>query len=192
MRRTRLNRWKCAVAVIATLLAATLLAAGCGGDTGRARDYMIKGEAEIAKLQPVSESLTKSVEALFNGVFSGGRVDAASFQKDAAVVKKQVEQLSAGAKSAAKQYALIDGLKDVPSYKKYADLQQKVLSLNEEGFSKLSTFLDKWSPAIASPNFDPVAFVGAARDFSAQAQTTATEIEKLEKQAAALKKSQKL
>jgi hypothetical protein len=175
---------KRAIVTAICLLVAIFAVAGCGGDAGRAKDYMNKGDAEVVKLKPVSDRFTKSVSALFSGVFAGGKVDAASFQKDAAGVKTLADQLSAGAREAAKQYALIDGLKDVPSYRKYADLEQKVMSLK--------AFLDKWSAAISSPTFDPVAFVGAAKDFSAQADTASKEIEKLEKEAASLKKSQKL
>jgi hypothetical protein len=174
------------------LLMATLFLVGCGGDAGRARDYMNKGDAEVAKLKPVSDRFTKSVSALFAGVFAGGKVDAASFQKDAAGVKTLADQLSAGAKEAAKQYALIDGLKDVPSYKKYADLEQQVMTLNEDGLAKLKAFLDKWTAAISSTSFDPVAFVGAAKEFSGQADSAAKEITKLETEAANLKNSRKL
>jgi hypothetical protein len=183
---------KRAIVTAICLLVAIFAVAGCGGDAGRAKDYMNKGDAEVVKLKPVSDRFTKSVSALFSGVFAGGKVDAASFQKDAAGVKTLADQLSAGAREAAKQYALIDGLKDVPSYSKYADLEQKVMSLNEDTLAKLKAFLDKWSAAISSPTFDPVAFVGAAKDFSAQADTASKEIEKLEKEAASLKKSQKL
>ena len=187
-----MNHWKLTTLIISALLAAVLFVAGCGGDTGQAKAYVSRGDADVVKLQPVSNRLTKSVEALFSGVFAGGKVDATAFKKDAASVRSLAEELSTGANVASKQYALVDGLKDVPAYKKYADLEQKVISRNEEGLSRLKAFLDKWSAAISSPNFDPVAFVGDARDFSTMADKTAAEIEKLEKEAASLKKSQKL
>jgi hypothetical protein len=180
-----------AIIAIACVVAAVLLA-GCGGDAGRAKSYMQQGDAEIAKLQVVSSDLTKSVTALFQGIFAGGKVDAASFQKNAVAVQSQAAKLAAGAALARKQYALIDGLKKVPGYKKYADLQIQALDLNAKGVANLKTFLDKWTPAVAAPGFDPVAFVSASNDLSTQSSTIAASIDKLEKEAAAVKTKEKL
>jgi hypothetical protein len=169
-----------------------LAAAGCGGDAGRAKGYIQKGDAELVKMKTVSDRLTKSTDVLFAAVFAGGKVDASSFQKNAATVTTAASQFAAAALLAKKQYASIDSLKNVAGYKKYADLQVKALGLNEQGIAQLKAFVEKWTQAISAPGFDPVAFVGAAKELSAQSTSIADQIENLEKEAAQVKKSQNL
>jgi len=180
------------IAICVLAFVATAAISGCGGDASRAKAYMQQGDAAIVKLKPVSDRLTKSTGTLFASVFAGGKVDAASFQKNAAAVSKAADELSKGIVAARKDYASIDKLKNVAGYKKYATDQMRILDLNSQGLAGLSEFLTKWSPAISSPSFDPVAFVGAAKDLSAQSSAIATQIAQLEKQAAATRKSEKL
>lgn len=168
------------------------LVSGCGGDASRARGFMSEGDAQLAKMKAISARLTSSTNTLFEGVFAGGKVDAAGFQKDAVAVRKAADEFSAAAVVAKKQYSSIDTLKNVQGYKDYADAQIKALDLNEQGLALLKAFLDKWTPAIAESGFDPVAFVGAAKELSTQSGNIATEIEKLENQAAKVKKAEKL
>jgi hypothetical protein len=191
-RGLRLNALRSVFIIVIAGAVAVLSLSGCGGDAGRAKSYMQQGDAEIAKLQVVSNDLTKSVTALFGGIFAGGKVDAASFQKNAVAVQSQAAKLAAGASLARKQYALIDVLKKVPVYKKYADLQIQALDLNAKGVNNLKAFMDKWTPAVAAPGFDPVAFVSASNDLSTQSNTIAASIDKLEKEAASVKTKEKL
>jgi hypothetical protein len=175
------------------VLALALVAlVGCGGDAGKASSDMQQGDAAILKLKPVSERLTKATGTLFASVFAGGKVDAASFQKNAISVNKAVDELTTGIEAARKDYAAIASLKNVAGYKKYADGQIKILDLNSQGLAQLKAFMTRWTPVISSPSFDPVAFVGASKQLSDQSSAIATQISALEKQAAATKKSEKL
>ncbi len=182
----------CALAMSLVLVVALLFAASCGGDAAAAKSDMSSGDAALTKLKPTSDELVKQISALFQGVFSGGKVDAASFKKSADAIKVTTGKLSAGAGDAREQYAMIDSLKAVPSYKQYADLQIQAIELNNKQTDSLNAFLDKWSAGVAQPTFDPVTFVGASRDLSVQMDATSAAIAKLEAQAAALKKSKKL
>jgi len=178
--------------MLLVLVVALLFAASCGGDAAAAKGDMSAGDAALAKLKPTSDELVKQISTLFQGVFTGGKVDAAAFKKSADAIKVTTGKLSAGAADARRQYAQIDALKAVPSYKEYADLQIQSIDLNTKQTDSLNAFLDKWSATVAQPNFDPVAFVGASRDLSVQMDATSAAIAKLEAQAAALKKSKKL
>jgi len=181
-----------ALAMSVLILVALLFAASCGGDAAAAKSNMSSGDAALAKLKPTSDEVVKQISALFQGVFTGGKVDAAAFKKSADAIKVTTGKLSAGAADARKQYAMIDSLKAVPSYKQYADLQIQSIDLNTKQTDSLNAFLDKWSAEVSQPTFDPVAFVGASRDLSVQMDATSAAIGKLEALAAALKKSKKL
>jgi hypothetical protein len=174
------------------LLLCVVLLASCGGDAAKARGYVSEGDALLVKVQPVSLKLSKDISSLFGGVFSGGKVDASAFSSGAVKVREGSDKMLAGAESAKKKYAQVDGLKDVPYYRQYAEYQLKIIELNKQGIGSLKAFLDEWVPAVSSPVFDPVAFVNASRDLSDKADQTAAAIEKLEKQAAALKKDKKI
>jgi len=176
----------------AVLVAVILLASSCGGDAAAARGDVSQGDAQLVKLKTVSEQLQKQISALFSGAFAGGKVDATAFKTNADTVKETADKLATGAASARKEYAKVDALEQVPAYKQYADDQIKVIDLNTAQIDSLKTFLDKWSAEVSSAEFDPVAFVGAARDLSTQMDTTAAAIKKLEDQASALKKKEKL
>ncbi|MHB8895377.1 MAG: hypothetical protein ACYC99_09410 [Candidatus Geothermincolia bacterium] len=180
------------VAVVLTLCILLLALDGCGGEASRAKGFMEQGDAQLVKMKPISARLTKITNTLYSGVFAGGKVDAAGFQKNSAEVVKAADELAAAASVAEKKYAGINSLKTVTGYKKYADLQVKALGLNEQGLTQLKSFLARWTPAIAAAGFDPVAFVGAAKELSTQSTAIADQIEKLETEAAQVKKSEKL
>lgn len=180
------------VALVVVALASSLALAGCGGDEGKAKEYVSSGDAELAKLRTATEQLSSGVSRLFEGVFAGGQVEAAQFTEGATKVLVLVDKVSAGAALADKQYARVEGLFEVPDYQKYAALKRQAVAKDQEGLDSLKAFLDKWSTAISSASFDPVAFVGDARDFSLKAEAVAVAVEKLESQAAALKKEKGL
>ena len=178
--------------LVALLVTAAILIAGCGVDAGQAEQDIQAGDAAVAKVQPASKQLSAEVSSLLNGVFAGGKVDPATFQKDAAAVRTDANKVLAGTAAAKSEYAKVKGLTGVAGYKEYASLQAQIVDLNDSGLKVLVAFVDKWSPAIAQASFDPVAFVGAAKELSTQSEAIATQIEKLQAQAAALKKAQKL
>lgn len=159
-----------------------LFASSCGGDAAAARRYVGQGDAELVKLKPVSEQLQKQLSDLFSGAFAGGKINADAFRKNAVTVKDTAGKLAAGAALARERYAKVDTLKDVPTYKQYADDRIKVIDLNTNQVGSLDSFLDKWSAEVSSPTLDPVAFVGASRALSAQMDTTAAAVQKLEVQ----------
>lgn len=171
---------------------AIVCACGCGGDAARAKAYMEQGDAELVKMKPISLRLTKSTDQMFEQIFANGKVDTASFKKNSEAVSKAADELAAAAAVARQRYSSIDSLKEVGGYKKYGQVRIKELALNDQGLEQLKAFVDAWNKAISESAFDPVAFVGAAKELSGQSANIATEIEKLEKQAAEVKKSEKL
>lgn len=179
----------CACAIPALLLAG---AAGCGGDAGKARFFMQSGDSELSKMKPIAERLSSDTTRLFEGVFAGGKVDTAGFKRNGEAVLRDTDELAGASEKAGKQYQAIGKLKDVPGYKKYADVRIEALSVNEEALSRLNAFVEEWTTAMAAPGFDPVSFVGAARELSARSSEASAAIDKLEKEASALKKSSKL
>lgn len=174
------------------IIAAVSLVCGCGGSADKARGYMNSGDSLLADLKPASEEFSKSVSAIFDGVFAGGKVEVKTFEREAADVKRQSEKLASGARKAKTEYGMILSLEGVGDYRKYAQAQLEIIDLNAEALDKLNGFLDEWSRAAAADAFDPVAFVNASMRFGETSDKLASRIEKLEKEAVELKKAKGL
>jgi uncharacterized protein YukE len=176
------------------LLAACLatIVSGCGGNAGEAKGYMEDGDAIVVKMSGQTPEFKKELESLFKGAFAGSGLEPAEFEESAGAVKETAGSLEAQGDRARASYARIRKLSGVKDYGDYADLMIQALDLNEKGLKDLDAFLDESIKQVNAPSFDAIGLANGIETFSKQASEISTALQKLQKQAADLKKEKEL
>lgn len=110
-------------AVVAVTMLVLALLPGCGGDTGKARDYTQKGDKIILGMQTETYKLNKTLQRILTDL-SSGKITVSAQAKQ---MENDLEKASADpvekAKSARAEFEKVLGLQDVGSYKEYATLR---------------------------------------------------------------------
>lgn len=185
-----MNRNRIAILLLATWLAA--LAPGCGGNAGKAKGYMEDGDAIIVRMSGQTSRFQKDLEALFKGVFTGSGLEPAAFEQSAVAVIARADALAAEGEKARARYADIKKLSGVKEYQDYADLMIQAIDLNKKGLADLDAFLNESIKQVNAPGFDAIGLADGIDTFSRQAVEISAALQKLQKQAASLKKEKRL
>ncbi len=169
---------------------------GCGGDRGKAREYLERGDKIIVVIEKKSETVGSDTQTMFTDLFgalsSGKAPDVASFARDSAQIKTVVDGMIAKAARAKSSFEKVSTLEDVPDYARYVDLKIKIIDRQVAGLKQLETFLDEAGNRLAAKPFDLIAFQTFVTGFGDSIQKQGEESGKLQKQAADLKKEKKL
>ncbi len=130
--------------VISLLLVGTmalfLLLPGCGGDKGKAKEYMEKGDETIEGLESTSATLESDIDELINGLIAG-ESGASEFKSGADEVISNIDGLVTESKKAKAEYEKISGLKGVDDYEEYADLRIEAIDNAGVMMTKLKELL---------------------------------------------------
>lgn len=165
---------------------------GCGGDKGKAREYLVRGDKAIVIIENKSETLGGDTETMFTDLFgalsSGKAPDVASFARNSGDIKTLVDEMIGKAVSAKSWFSKIATLEDVPDYSRYADLKIKIIDANVAGLKQLKAFVDEAGNKLAAKPFDLIAFQTFVTEFGDSIQKQGEESAELQKQAADLKK----
>lgn len=169
---------------------------GCGGDKGKAREYLVRGDKAIVIIENKSETLGGDTETMFTDLFgalsSGKAPDVASFARNSGDIKTLVDEMIGKAASAKSWFSKIATLEDVPDYSRYADLKIKIIDANVAGLKQLKAFVDEAGNKLAAKPFDLIAFQTFVTEFGDSIQKQGEESAELQKQAADLKKQKNL
>lgn len=169
---------------------------GCGGDKGKAREYLVRGDKAIVIIENKSETLGGDTETMFTDLFgalsSGKAPDVASFARNSGDIKTLVDEMIGKAASAKSWFSKIATLEDVPDYSRYADLKIKIIDANVAGLKQLKAFVDEAGNKLAAKPFDLIAFQTFVTEFGDSIQKQGEESAELQKQAADLKKEKVL
>ena len=185
--------------VALVILAVTVAAAGltgCGGDSGKARQYVQQGDKTIVVIDTKSKTLGNDMEKLFNGLYDkiskGETPDVAAFKSSAGEIKAMAHEMIRLAGTAKAELKKVDALKKVPYYKKYADLKIKIIDANVAGLNQLKRFLDESTAMLTAKPFDPTSFQSFVTEFADSIAKEGDQAGKLQEQANSLKKKQNL
>ncbi len=115
---------------VALMLAISMLATiGCGGDTGKAKEYMKAGDDLSIKMESFSENATSDVEDLLIDLGVDLAVTGTvEFKKITDEAKKMSDELNQESKKAKVEYGKILDLSGVEEYKEYANLRIKAIN----------------------------------------------------------------
>ena len=180
----------------AVVVALVSLGSGCGGDSGRAREYTQKGDQLIAAIEKNSEKLGSRIDraftSLYGDVSSGKAPDVASFNSSAGRIGALAAEMKVQASKARSFFEKVDSLVEVPYYQKYADLKLQIIDENVKGLEQLEAFLQGAKSRLAASPFDPIAFQAFVTEFGEAVQKLGEEGGKLQEQARELKKEKNL
>ncbi|MBU1943889.1 MAG: hypothetical protein KKE36_09500 [Actinobacteria bacterium] len=180
------------IATITLVSCLALLASGCGGPQDQAKAYMQEGDAVIVKMAGQTPGFKKDLEDLFKGVFSGDGLEPAEFEQTATALRETANSIKSQGEEARASYAGIQKLSDVEDYKEYAALMVQALDVNEKGLNDLESFLDEAAGQVKAANFDAIVLANGIETFSDKAAQISDDLQKLQKQAADLKKEKGL
>jgi hypothetical protein len=170
-----------AVVVCVVLLGAVLaLAAGCGSDNAQAKQDTQQAEKLLNQVDTQGSALGNEITQVFSSVTSP-----ASFNTAVTQVKATVSKITATVKQAQAKFQAVKSSASAGAYAKYADLQLKVLSYEDQLAAAVSTFLDQAAAIVNSPTGTPqqltdlqTAFTTKVNDLGAkvsEAQKAATD-----------------
>ncbi|HEY5531659.1 MAG TPA: hypothetical protein VIK22_06625 [Candidatus Anoxymicrobiaceae bacterium] len=183
-----------ALALVVVFLGVSLC--GCGGDSGKAKSSIQLGDKSMAVLDSEGKTLGNDMENLYNSLYhditSGKTPDAAGFKDTADDLKSQADRMLRKASSARAEYLKVDSLKDVPEYKKYADLKVRIIDANVAGINQLKTFLNQSLEKLSGTSFDPIAFQSFVTEFADSLAKQGITTGELQSQAKSLKKKYNL
>ena len=169
---------------------------GCGGDRGKALEYLENGDKAIAVSEKKSEALGGDTGTMFTDLYgalsSGKAPDVAAFARNSAKMKTVVDEMIAKADISKAWFTRISTLEDVPDYARYAGLKIKIIDANVAGLKQLKTFVDEAGNKLAAKPFDLIAFQTFVTGFGDSIQKQGEESGKLQKQASDLKKEKGL
>lgn len=185
--------------VALVILAVTVAAAGlsgCGGDSGKGRQYVQRGDKRIAVIDTKSKTLGNDMENLFNGLYDkiskDETPDVAAFESRASEIKAMADEMIRLTGTAKAEFNKVDALKKVPYYKKYAGLKFKIIAANVAGLNQLKSFLDESTARLTAKSFDLTAFQSFVTEFADSIAKQGDQTGKLQEQANNLKKKQNL
>ncbi|OFW59312.1 MAG: hypothetical protein A2V52_06675 [Actinobacteria bacterium RBG_19FT_COMBO_54_7] len=179
--------------LIAILIAAafilTLMPAGCGGDKGKAREYMNKGDAIISDLNTRYVEIGSRVDTLVSEYSQGINTETIGVKDELDEIKGLIGQAQVGAAEARVDYTGILELQGVQDYAQYAEFRLEMLN-------KLSQVDGVFSQNLALINSANTtgqpADVAQLASLGAQLETLGTEISALDQQAGDFKVRKKL
>lgn len=183
-----------AVLTVAMLVTVAMVISmmGCGGDTGKAREYMNQGDEYWTEAASASESMQENLNTLVTDLANGEYTSSADFKGDADDVIEETEEVIDGAKKAKAEYEKIKALSGVEDYVEYADLMIEAADKGTKAGNEIVDFLDKLSDTVAAEE------AGQAYDYSFVSSDSEAiselgeDIEDLETQAQELKSQKNL
>lgn len=172
---------------IAVILAAALTAllAGCGGDTGRAKEYMQRGDKLLERLQDEAQQ--------WQAELSGSSRELADQAKSASVVeksKKSTTRLSETAGEAKVEFKKIKDLGGAGGYSRYADLQIEALDKFQRLIRVTNDYFDQLVGFVNSNNIQGA--TQALEKYQTEVNRLGEQISKLDEDAQRLKADENL
>jgi hypothetical protein len=164
---------------------AFVLAAGCGGDTGQAKQYMKTAEAYYDQVATDSQALAGKITAAFNGA-----TDPAKMQAAVAKLNTFLDSMEAKADKAKASYTKMKSLKGVSDYVKYAEMQIELMGLVKQATGQLRNVMGQIAAAVSAG--DNTALATLQKDFEAGFNKISSKISTLEQQASKFKSQKNL
>lgn len=160
------------VAVSLVLVASLGLAlTGCGGDTGKAKEYIKNADAIIEEVEKNSGDMEEQFQVIGTEL-SSGDITSAQAKKLAEDMEAATEDLIAEAQEAAKELAKVSELENVDDYQEYAELRisviEGIIALIEETESYLTDLSQTLAAAESGQPVDEEAFLTKSNDFAAR------------------------
>jgi hypothetical protein len=122
-----------AYALVVSLAAVVVIAAGCGsGDTTKAQSYMKVADRIMAGVAGRYPGLEQTITKLVAEYAAGVNTEPAGVKAKIAEITASVRRASRDVLAARREYAKILGLKGVDDYVKYAQIQMRVANKIEE------------------------------------------------------------
>ncbi|MBN1289707.1 MAG: hypothetical protein JXA49_08740 [Actinobacteria bacterium] len=173
-----------AVIIISGLL---VFIPGCGGDEGKAKEYMESGDKIISSVKSESgelEDLGNEITVLINQIFTEQIPPSASMREKAEKFEELKTSILEQAGKARDEYSKILGLNGVEDYKEYAGLAVGRMETMEDLYENLGLMMDDIVSTLEQYE------TGAAMDleaFAASLQDYFDEIERLGEKAEEMK-----
>lgn len=164
--------------VVVLLVVALMAVAGCGGDTGKAKDQMKVADDAYNKVKTQMDELQNSLTAVLGGAVSG---NFSALTPD--VVKKAddgIKAVVAELPAVKAEYQKITTLKGVDDYVTYANDMIKTVDLDESVLKQGQQLVEAIAPMIQAGNT-----AGVTQYFTANS----AQISKLQDQSAAASKA---
>ncbi|MHB8895376.1 MAG: hypothetical protein ACYC99_09405 [Candidatus Geothermincolia bacterium] len=173
------------VAVLLVVCLAVALAAGCGGDTKQAQQYMQAADAQYQKLAADSNQLATKITAAF-----ADASDPAKLQAAVTELNTFLAGMDTKADAATAEYNKIKSLKGAANYVKYAELQTELMSLIKQATAKLKTLMAEIVAAVKAG--DTATLQALQSSFEPTFTALSDKITKLEDEASKFKAENKL
>lgn len=180
---------------IALALAVAMVTAltGCGGDTGKAKEYMKKGDKYLAEVSKNSEDLEKKLTETFT---ESDFLTSEAFKSASGDIEADIDDIVEGADKAKAEYEKILVLKGVPDYVTYAGIQIEVIEKGKEVMEKTVSLLSQVeSFLVKAESGEPVdqqTITTAITKASSEMETLGEEMGELQKEAEKLKEDKSL
>lgn len=129
---------------LASLLLAIVLlvSSGCGENVAQAKEYMKKGDSDLARVDPLYEKIVRLSIALATDYAAGVNTEPAGVKAEIDEIKALVNKAKDGTSKAKKEYEKIYKLEGVHDYKRYVLIRQEQIDLNRAVDSTVSEMID--------------------------------------------------
>ena len=172
------------VIIIVVAIGAVLLLGG-GDDTGKAKEYMLKGNKLTKQLKEEAQTWTEDLSSSMSEAS-----DETAFQAGIDKAKAGAASLSKSASDAKAEFEKTKGLNGVDNYVKYADLQIAELDNFQELMTRTNVFLDKVLALVKSGDVAGLQSVGEA--YTDETKEVVAENKKLDEEAQKIAADKKL
>jgi hypothetical protein len=175
--------------VVLAMIAALVVASGCGGNEGAAKSYMNKGDALLKKVESQYTIISTKTTKLIGDYTGGKNTEPTGVKTQISQITALLDKAKAGGAAARAQYSKILPLTGVPDYVAYAKLQIKVVDDLAKANEDIRGILAAVQVSSSTGKTPDVAKITALSD---ELQKLSNEIDALLKQANDLKKSKDL
>lgn len=144
---SRYMKWFIIVALASSMVT---VAAGCGGDTGQAKQYLTNAEKIIGNTQSMNEKTQNTQKALESDIQAGKVTTSAQYNQKVNEIKALMDSAKKESDKAKPELEKILKLKGVEDYIKYARLRLESLSFYRSLFDKNEKIFEIVGRAIAA------------------------------------------
>lgn len=185
-------------AVTVILLTAGILVflAGCGSDTGRAREYTLAGDAALEELQKESSGLARQINSILIEMQAGNVTTSTQLKEITDNFKSSSSKFFNKSSEAKKEYESVLKLKGVEAFKEYSRLMVDLTTYRE---SAVTAFMDMLGSAIqlaekfeSGQEIDMAEFQSLGETFALNFSSASEKAEELGKKAEELKNKNEL
>ncbi len=189
----RITLRKHLIVLIATLVISTLVLTlvGCGGDAGKAQEYMDEGDLINAENRVKAYDMAQKMETLLGqiqaDIASQKAIDPEKLKTEVDDIKRIVDELKAGGKESKATFEKIKKLKDVDDYARYADVTIDQIDLSINLLNEMEKYLNDSVSMFDQPEPDMAAWGQASIDYANKTAEMAKAYEVLDVEAAKIK-----